>query len=73
MYRQSAGLPYRWCDDDLEVMLVTSRNGKRWILPKGIVEPGMAPPVFAAKEAEEEGGVIGEVYSESLGSYEYRK
>ena len=72
-YRQSAALPYRWSGNDLEVLLVTSRKGKHWILPKGIVEPGMAPHESAAKEAEEEGGVIGEVSSESLGSYEHRK
>lgn len=73
MYRQSAALPYRFCGDDLEVLLVTSRKGKHWIVPKGIVEPGMAPPESAAKEAEEEAGVIGEVSSESLGSYQYHK
>ena len=69
MYRQSAALTYRWCEDELEVLLITSRKGKHWILPKGIVEPGMAPPESAAKEA----GVIGEVSSESLGWYEYHK
>jgi phosphohistidine phosphatase len=73
MYRQSAALPYRWSGNDLEVLLVTSRKGKHWILPKGIVEPGMAAPESAAKEAEEEGGVIGEVSSESIGAYQYRK
>ena len=73
MYRQSAALPCRWSGDDLEVLLVTSRKGKHWILPKGIIEPGMAPPESAAKEAEEEAGVIGEVSSESIGSYQYRK
>jgi phosphohistidine phosphatase len=73
MYRQSAALPYRWRGDSVEVLLVTSRKGKHWILPKGIVEPGMSPPDSAAKEAEEEAGVIGEISSESLGSYRYRK
>ena len=73
MYRQSAALPYRWNGDDLEVLLITSRKVKHWIVPKGIVEPGLAPPESAAKEAEEEAGVIGEISSESLGSYEYHK
>lgn len=73
MYRQSAALPYRWREGDLEVLLVTSRKGKHWILPKGIVEPGLTPPDSAAKEAEEEAGVVGEISSESLGSYQYEK
>ena len=73
MYRQSAALPYREHDNDLEVLLVTSRKRKRWILPKGIVEPGLTPRASAAKEALEEAGVVGHMASESLGSYRRRK
>jgi 8-oxo-dGTP pyrophosphatase MutT (NUDIX family) len=72
-YRQSAALPYRRCADGVEVLLITSRKGKRWLIPKGIIEPEMTPSASAAKEAEEEAGVEGEVWTESLGSYAYRK
>lgn len=73
IYRQSAALPYRERGNDLEVLLVTSRKGKRWILPKGIVEPGFTARASAAKEALEEAGVVGDMASEPLGSYRYRK
>ncbi len=73
IYRQSAVLPYRQGPDGLEVLLVTSRKRSRWVLPKGIVEPGMTAPQSAAKEAREEAGVDGQVGAESLGTYRYRK
>ena len=73
MYRQSAALPYRWREGSLEVLLVTSRKGKHWILPKGIVEFGLTSPESAAKEAEEEAGVVGEISSQPLGSYRHKK
>ena len=46
IYRQSAVLPYRQGPDGLEVLLVTSRKRSRWVLPKGIVEPGLTAPQF---------------------------
>jgi len=73
IYRQSGVLPYRWRDGGLEVLLVSSRSGKRWLLPKGIVEPGMSAGDSALKEALEEAGVDGAVGGRSLGSYRYRK
>lgn len=73
IYRQSAALPYRRVEDALELLLITSRKGGRWVLPKGIVEPGLTAAASAAKEAREEAGVEGRVFEESLGSYEYEK
>ena len=73
IYRQSAVLPYRKREDELEVLLISSRGGKRWVLPKGIVEPGMTPVASAMKEALEEAGVEGDVGREPLGAYRYRK
>jgi phosphohistidine phosphatase len=66
-------LPYRWRGDALEVLLITTRGGKRWIVPKGIVEPGFSPQASAAKEALEEAGVRGDVAEAALGSYRRRK
>ncbi len=37
-YNQSAVIPFRFRRDKLEVLLITSRRRKRWIIPKGIVE-----------------------------------
>ncbi len=73
IYRQSAVLPYRREADEVQVLLVTSRKGKRWVLPKGIVEPGLTAAESAAKEAQEEAGVQGTVTKDSLGKYRYKK
>ncbi len=73
MYRQSAVVPYRAGADGLELLLITSRKGTRWVLPKGVVEPGMSPAESAAKEAEEEAGVRGVVDPTPLGTYRYNK
>jgi 8-oxo-dGTP pyrophosphatase MutT (NUDIX family) len=72
-YRQSAVVPYRWQDDKLEVLLITSRKRKRWIIPKGIVEPDMTAYASAAKEALEEAGVIGRVGTRPIAEYSYSK
>lgn len=62
MSLQSAAIPYRYdADGEVQVLLVTSRKRGKWILPKGNVRPGMAPHSCAAREAFEEGGVIGRV------------
>ncbi|MBF0186505.1 MAG: NUDIX hydrolase [Magnetococcales bacterium] len=73
-YQQSAVIPFRISDDgSLEVMLITSRKKKRWVIPKGIIEPDMSPPASAAKEAEEEAGIRGHVYPDLLGTFTYDK
>lgn len=69
IYRQSAALPYRWRGNNLQVLLITTRGGKRWIVPKGIVEPGLSPQASAANEALEEAGVQGDIAEAALGSY----
>jgi len=73
MYRQSAVIPYRRGPSGLQVLLVTSRKGTRWVLPKGVVEPNLSPATSAAKEALEEAGVRGPIDDEPLGTYQYRK
>ncbi len=73
IYRQSALLPYRWEGDRLRVLLITSRGGKRWVVPKGIVEPGMSETDSALKEAHEEAGVDGRVHQRLLGHYRQDK
>ena len=72
-YQQSAAIPVRLRAGVVEVLLVTSRSGKRWVVPKGIVEADLSPAESAAKEAWEEAGVLGSVRPESVGSYQYQK
>jgi len=69
---QYAALPYRAKGKSkMEIMLVTSRGTRRWIIPKGWPKRGMPPYDTAAKEAFEEGGVIGKVSKRPIGSYPY--
>ncbi|MEM6478349.1 MAG: NUDIX hydrolase [Pseudomonadota bacterium] len=70
---QFAALPYRIVDDGIQVLLVTSRRTRRWILPKGWPEDGMTPAECAAKEAWEEAGAIGVGYDICLGVYSFEK
>lgn len=72
-YEQSAVIPFREQDGQREILMITSRKGKHWIVPKGIVEPGMSAQQSAAQEAWEEAGVLGQVQSACLGEYRYQK
>jgi len=72
-YSQSAVIPYRWQGDNLEILVISSRKKKHWLVPKGIKEPGLTPEDSAAKEALEEAGVEGRVAAAVIGSYTYDK
>ena len=60
-------------DGGLEVLLITSRETKRWVVPRGNPIPGLSPVRSAAQEAYEEAGVVGDVRPEPLGRYRYDK
>jgi uncharacterized protein Yka (UPF0111/DUF47 family)/ADP-ribose pyrophosphatase YjhB (NUDIX family) len=70
-------LPYRAVGNAIEapinILLVTSRQTKRWVIPKGNHPTGITAHNAAAIEAEEEAGVLGLVCPTPLGSYRYRK
>jgi 8-oxo-dGTP pyrophosphatase MutT (NUDIX family) len=72
-YRQSGVVAVRVRDGAPQVLLVTSARGKRWVIPKGIVEEDHTPASSAAKEAWEEAGVTGEVSRRMIGRYSYEK
>jgi 8-oxo-dGTP pyrophosphatase MutT (NUDIX family) len=58
----------------LEVLLLTSRGTRRWVIPKGWPMRKRAPKAAAAREAFEEAGVEGVVWPrESIGNYHYAK
>lgn len=68
---QSAAIPYRYdADGQIQILLVTSRRKKRWVFPKGHVKQGMGPHSSAAKEAFEEGGVIGRTSLDPIAAYD---
>jgi 8-oxo-dGTP pyrophosphatase MutT (NUDIX family) len=71
---QYAALPYRRrAHSRTQVMLVTSRETGRWIIPKGWPKKRKAPYASAAREALEEAGVVGEIGRDPIGSYSYKK
>ena len=55
--RQAAAIPVR----AEAICLVTSTSGKRWVIPKGIIDPGMTAPQTALQETWEEAGLVGEL------------
>jgi 8-oxo-dGTP pyrophosphatase MutT (NUDIX family) len=71
--QQSAVIPYRIVNGKIEIMVITSSTKKRWVIPKGLIEPDMTPQDSAAKEAWEEAGIIGLVLPNLLGTYQYHK
>jgi 8-oxo-dGTP pyrophosphatase MutT (NUDIX family) len=56
-----------------QVCLVTSRNGKRWVIPKGCLELGKTAGEIALQESWEEAGLVGLLHPEPVGSYLYDK
>jgi 8-oxo-dGTP pyrophosphatase MutT (NUDIX family) len=69
MIRQAAAIPVR----DGLLCLVTSSSGKRWVVPKGCLEPGKTSGEIALQEAWEEAGLVGVLRAEPVGSYLYEK
>ena len=69
---QYAALPYR-CAERVEVLLVTSRDTGRWVIPKGWPMKGRKPHSVAEREALEEAGVTGRIGKHPIGSYHYGK
>lgn len=67
--RQAAALPLR----NGRICLVTSSNGKRWVIPKGLIEPGQTAGETALQEAWEEAGLVGVLRPEPIGSFVYEK
>ncbi len=71
--QQYAALPYRLGAEGLQILLVTSRETQRWVIPKGWPMRGKKPPAAAAREAFEEAGVTGKVGRAAIGAYRYVK
>ncbi len=67
--RQAAAIPLK----DGLLCVVTSRSGKRWVVPKGCLEPGKTTGEIALQEAWEEAGLVGVLEPEPVGSYVYTK
>lgn len=74
MITQYGVLPYRVdAEGKLEILLITSRERRRWVVPKGNPIPFMLNYESAAREAFEEAGVEGPISTEPIGAYRYEK
>ncbi|WP_297506733.1 NUDIX hydrolase [uncultured Caulobacter sp.] len=71
--RQVAALPWRGEGETLRVLLVSSRETRRWVIPKGWPMKGKLDHAAAAQEAYEEAGVEGVIEQASIGTYDYLK
>ncbi|WP_161556174.1 NUDIX hydrolase [Mangrovicoccus ximenensis] len=73
-FEQIAALPIRTdAKRGTRVLLVTSRDTGRWVVPKGWPMDGKKPWAAAKIEALEEAGALGSIRDEPLGSYFYEK
>ncbi|HPT50019.1 MAG TPA: histidine phosphatase family protein [Accumulibacter sp.] len=72
-YTQSGVLPYRRKNGELQIMVVASRKGTRWVIPKGVRELELSLRDSAVKEAFEEAGIRGLVDEEPIGVFDYKK
>ncbi|THD61669.1 MAG: NUDIX hydrolase [Phenylobacterium sp.] len=67
-------MPWRRnAEGQVEVLLITSRETHRWVIPKGWPIKGMDSSHSAAQEAFEEAGVRGKVTKHPVGGYAYDK
>lgn len=71
---QVAALPFHWdMNGKLRILMITSRDRGRWVMPKGWLMNGKHPWQAAKIEALEEAGAIGFVLDQPIGTYRYEK
>lgn len=72
--RQVGALPFRRLPEgEMLIFLITSRETRRWVIPKGWPMKGRKPYEAAAREAYEEAGLVGHIGRRPLGLYLYEK
>lgn len=70
---QVGALPLRRGSAGIEVCLVTTRETRRWTIPKGWPMKSKTDREAAAIEARQEGGLVGKVGKAPIGSFLYWK
>lgn len=70
---QAGVIPFRVRDGRPFVALITSRRSARWVIPKGLIDPGETAFEAARREAWEEAGLHGTVSERAVGRYRYGK
>lgn len=71
--RQVAALPWRGEGEALRILLVSSRETRRWVIPKGWPMKNKTDFAAAAQEAYEEAGLDGVIEQTAIGDYDYLK
>ena len=75
--QQTAVLPFRRRPHRdahaIDILLITSRETGRWVIPKGNIDSGQTPHGAAIAEALEEAGVRGRSEDRVIGRYRYHK
>ncbi len=72
---QFGALPWRISEGGMrEIMLLTTRESRRWMIPKGWPMKGLKPAEVASQEAFEEAGLIGQIVGKRpIGGFHYQK
>ncbi|WP_328756864.1 NUDIX hydrolase [Fuscibacter oryzae] len=70
---QYGAICWRMHRGKVEVLLITSRDTGRWVIPKGWPMLDKCPASTAQQEAWEEAGVKGDVAEDSVGTFGYDK
>ena len=71
---QGAAICYRdGQDGQRQILLITSLDSGRWVIPKGNVGRGESTRDAAVREAREEAGLIGKASKKPIGYYTYLK
>ena len=70
---QVAALCWRRSKKGLRLLLITSRDSGRWVIPKGWPMRNRTDAEAAAREAYEEAGLRGVISERSVGLYTYLK
>ncbi len=70
---QYGAICWRSAETGIDVLLISSRETGRWIIPKGWPIKGISAAAAAAHEAWEEAGVEGKLCETCLGVFSYDK
>ena len=73
LHLQVAALCWRHSAKGVRILLITSRDTGRWVIPKGWPMRRRTEAEAAAREAYEEAGLQGAVSPRSIGIYTYQK
>ena len=73
LIKQAAALPYIFRNGIIELLIVQTRSGNKWTIPKGIIDPGFTPQQTAIEESYEEAGIEGAIRGEQYSTFSYKK